>query len=98
MEMKESVQRSLPVSEREGDHEDWFEPRLISVRNFTKEIKKWFKHVANSDFEEVTTEALEERVHPHDSISDTSCKLSNASSVRIQVEAERAALMDKAAA
>lgn len=97
MEMQVSVQRSLPVSEREGDHKDWYEPKLISFRNYLKKMKKWFKHAATSDSKEVTTEALEASIHPHDGIANTSSKRSHTSSVRVQAEAERAALMAKAA-
>lgn len=66
MEMHVSVQRSLPLYVRKGDHKYWYKPKLISFRIFFKEMKKRFKHLANFYSEEVTTEALESSVHPHD--------------------------------
>lgn len=43
MELQVSVQSLLNKDERETDHSDWYEPKLISFKEFLDEIKVWLK-------------------------------------------------------
>ena len=80
MDVQVAVQSLLNEDERESDHTDWYEPKLISCREFIDDIETWLKQDASQDaannvsaVENVSHAASRKSydVEPHDSVSQT---------------------------
>lgn len=88
MELQVSVQSILPEEEREADHSDWYEPKLIRFKEFLWDVDVWLR-----GDEAAIKQSLQDQVGPQDSVSQHS---SSASSALRKAEAERAALRARA--
>ena len=64
MELQVAVQSALGnEEERESDHNDWYEPKLMRMKEFIEQMDTWMES------DEDNTEELNASVHPHDSVS-----------------------------
>lgn len=64
-----SVQELLPEDGKETDYYDWYEPRIMNLNYFAKEVEIWKREIAQS------------KVGPLDSISNVSRKSKSSSSI-----------------
>ena len=94
----------LPVEEREK-HEIWFKAKLLNVNEFSHNIKERLKLKQERDGITVNLDKDDE-IQPSDSASNTKSRLSTRSkgsrasieAARVQAEAKKAALLERAAA
>ncbi len=69
MELQVAVQSLLKdPDEKELDHSDWYEPKLIRFREFLSEITSWMS-VSDDEKQEENYEGLGDAVGPDDSVS-----------------------------
>ncbi len=69
MELQVAVQSLLKdPDEKEADHSDWYEPKLIRFREFLSEITSWMS-VSDDEKQEENYEGLGDAVGPDDSVS-----------------------------
>lgn len=86
-----NLQMLLSEKEREEDHVDWYEPRIINFKYFVKEVEVWKRE-----------QIAQSWIDPKDSISNVSRKWkgskasSSVSSACKKAAAENAALLDQA--
>lgn len=99
MELQSSVQRLLNDDEKETDHGDWYEPKLISFKEFLDEIEVWMngnpdaqKSEVCSAFDVESKAASHDRdVEPDDSVSQTAQKTINKDFERLSGSAAKPA-------
>ena len=105
MELQVHVQMCLPVAERDADHINWYEPKLLLFKEFISEAETWVEtnrvH-ATQPFHSTQLGRHEglslESVDRESVTSKRSAASSRASArARIMAEAERAALLARAA-
>ena len=101
MELQVNVQMSLPIEERDADHIDWYEPKLLGFKNFIKETEEWLmanRIHAKQPFHQSTQIVQHEVSLESVDRESVSSKRSTTSSARARITAaaERAALLAKA--
>lgn len=69
MELQVAVQSLLvDEDEREADHNDWYEPKLLHMKEFIEQTETWLKNIEVGG-EEQRREDLNATVQPQDSVS-----------------------------
>ncbi|KAK0144598.1 hypothetical protein N1851_017051 [Merluccius polli] len=100
----DAVKNYLNEEEALHDQTQWYEPKAIDLKNFVEKVESWLEKVKHQDEEAKRVDA---EIEPEDSASVTSSRKkqasrsvsvmsSTASSTRLKVEAERAALLARA--
>lgn len=111
IEITEQLGDLLPEDEKEADLNNWFEPKMIVIRQFTEETKKWIEQETLSLQQTNQENQAEEEIDPDDSVSQVSNKpvskkgshagrssvVSSHASIRAIEEAELCALLERAA-
>jgi len=112
-DLNSQVQETLPQDEKIADQQNWFQPKMDSMRHFENKINHWIAAVGDKKGQDDKTE-VEDDVSPHDSVSQVSVNkreskkncdsdiesrsvFSSVSSAYAREESKRAALMARAA-
>lgn len=107
--VNEAIRAELNDREAIHDQKQWYEPKFVKLKTFVEKVEKWLTKVQQQADE---AEIMNAEVEPSDSASMISVKHSSvsqsrrsvssvsttASSARLKVEAERAALVARAEA